>query len=520
MRSLWRIAAAAAVASVLAGQAEAKTFRLATTVDAQTLDPHAHNALYTYLLVSQIYEPLVYRNQEMKLEPGLAVSWTQAEPTRWRFHLRPGVKFADGSPFEADDVVFSLRRALAPTSNFSIYIDTVTDVIAVDPLTVDIVTRAPDAVIPDKLTRVLIMDRAWAEAHGSEQPQNLREREAIFAVRNANGTGPFVIKERQNDQRTIMVRNPNWWGGETSVTEYHHIVINSDATRVAALLSGEVDMIHTVPNQDVERIRRTPNLHILEGQENRTVIMGFDQHRDELLYASVKGRNPFKDVRVRRAVAQAIDINAIRTRTLRGQAVPTGSMWTQFVNGWSEETDSRLPLDRDGAKRLLAEAGYPDGFEVTMDCPVGAYDEACQAIAAQLAQVGIRIRLNILPGAQFSPKVLRQDTSMYVISWGVPTFDALYTLRGHFVTRSKVGSGSWNAGGYSNPQIDALVEKLADEADADARRAMIVEAHRLLRADMGYVPLYHTMIPWAYRQGITLRHRADNQLTVKDVTVE
>lgn len=520
MRSLLA-AATATFALALAGPpADAKTFRLATTVDAATLDPHANNALYTYLLLAQVYEPLLYRNDELKVEAGLAVSWTQAEPTRWRFSLRPGVRFADGAAFESDDVVFSIRRAMAPTSNYAIYVDTVADVVAVDPLTVDVVTRVPDASVPDKLTRILIMDREWAEKNRSERPQNFRDREETVASRQANGTGPFVIRERQNDTRTVMVPNPGWWGGKTSVTEYHHIIISSDATRVAALLSGEVDMVHTVPSQDVERIRRQTALRVLEGQENRTVFIAFDQHRDELQYSSVKGRNPFRDARVREAVALAVDMNAIRARTLRGQAVPTGSMWTQFVNGWSEETDRRPPLDRDRARALLAEAGLPGGFEVTMDCPVGNYDEACQAVAAQLAQIGIRIRLNIVPGAQFSPKVLRQDTSMYMLSWGVPTFDALYTLRGIIMTKAKVGGGSWNGGGYSNPRVDELIEKLTAEANADERRSMILEAHRIHNAEFGHVPLYHIMIPWAHRQGVSVRHRADNQIAIKDVTVE
>jgi peptide/nickel transport system substrate-binding protein len=389
-----------------------------------------------------------------------------------------------------------------------------------DRRTLDVLTRSPDAVLPDKLTRVMMMDRGWAVANRSERPQNFREREETHAARNANGTGPFRVQRRDNDQRTVLVRHPQWWGGETAVSEFHHVVISSDATRIAALLSGEIDFVLMIPSQDVDRIRRSPGLRVLEGQENRTVIIAFDQWRDELLYSDVRGRNPFRDLRVRQAVAHAIDVEAIRRRTLRGQAVPTGSMWTQFVNGWSEETDRRLPLDRDRARRLLAEAGHPNGFETTLDCPVGPYDEACQAAVAMLAQVGVRVRLNIMPNAQFLQRVQRRETSMYVFSWGVPTFDALYTLRAVMASREAAGSASWNHGGYSNARVDALVHEVERETDAERRRALIREAHAIHNAELGHLPLYHQVSPWAMRASVRVRHRADNLIYAQDVDFE
>jgi peptide/nickel transport system substrate-binding protein len=503
---------------------------MATSVDAATLDPHATNALFTFLVIHQVYEGLTWRGDDLKVHPGLATRWEQVEPTRWRFHLRDGVRFAGGEAFDADDVVFSLERALKPTSNYGIFVDTVASVTQVDRLTVDVVTRVPDPVIPDKMTRVMVMDRGWSEANRATVPQNFAQREETHTVRNANGTGPYVIRTRDVDSRTVMVRNPAWWGANGggaspsgsrgNVMEYHHITLASDATRVAALLSGEVDFVHVVPVQDVARITRDQRLRILEGQENRTVWIGMRQDVDELTGSDVRGRNPFRDLRVRQAIAHAMDLDALRRTTLRGQGVPTGSMWTEFVNGWTRETDRRTPYDPARARALLAEAGYPSGFSVPMDCPVGTYDEACQAVAAMLSRVGIRAQLTIHPNAVFSQRVRRQEPMLYILSWGVPTFDASYTLRAVMASRAIGGAATWNAGGWSNPAFDAMLPRIDAEGDPEARRALIREAHALHNADLGHIPLYHMMIPWAHRAGVTIQHRADNQFQVREIRVE
>jgi len=517
-----RILPLALAAAMLAAPAGAKTFRMATTADASTLDPHSNNAFSTYLITGQVYESLTRRTPDLKVEPELALSWTQVEPTRWRFVLRQGVRFHNGNAFDADDVVFTIARTLAPTSNFGIYVDTVERAEKVDAHTVDIITRVPDAVIPDKLTRVLIMDKEWSEANNATRPQNLANREETFAVRTMNGTGPFTMRSREPDVRTVLVRHPGWWGGApgpNDVTEYHHVIIASDATRVAALLSGEVDMLHTVPSQDVVRIQREPRLKVLIGQENRTVWLAMDQASPELANSTLKGRNPFRDVRVREAISLAIEVEPIRTRVLRGMAVPTASMWTQFVTGYDEAFAQRPPADLDRARRLMAEAGYASGFDVVLDCAIGAYDEACQAVAPMLARIGIQVRPNIQPGSQHFSRLRRGELSFYALSWGVPTFDAQYTLRGIMMTREKVGASSWNMGSYSNAEVDALIERVAAETDPQKRVGLIHEAQRIHNREFGHIPLYHIMIPWAMRQGVELTLRADNLLFVRDVTV-
>ncbi len=519
--NLWTLLAGLVCLIAAGAPADAKTFRMATTSDAATLDPHANNALINVLLLQQIYEPLICRNDDLKLEPCLAVRWEQPEATRWRFHLRPNVRFHNGSAFDADDVVFSILRAKAPTSNYGVFVDTVADAVKIDALTVDVITRVPDAVIPDKMTRIFIMDREWSEANRSEKPQNFREKEELFAVRNTNGTGPYVMRSRESDVRTVLTLNPTWWNKtQGNVTEYHHVVVSSDSTRVAALLSGDVDFVHTLPVQDIERIRRDARFKLLEGQENRTLWLAMDQARDELLYSNIKGRNPFKDVRVRRAIAQSIDVEAIKRSTLRGQALPTSSMWTQYVNGWSVDLDKRPAVDRELARRLIAEAGYPDGFRVTLDCPVGTYADVCQAIAAMLAQINVQVQVNITPEGLFYQKIQREDTSFYGLTWGVPTFDALYTLRAIMMTKDKAGALSWNFGRYSNPRVDELVGNVERETNADKRRGLIREAQQIHNAEFGHIPLYHLMIPMASTAKAQVNHRADNQISVKTVRIE
>ena len=525
--------AAAAAGFAWSGTARAqaeggRVFRMATSTDAATLDPHATNALFTFLVVAQVYEPLTHRGDDMRVHPGLAERWEQVEPTRWRFHLRDGVRFHGGEAFDAEDAVFSLGRAKAPTSNYGIFVDTLDRAEAVDRLTVDVVTRVPDATIPDKMTRVLIMDRGWSEANRAERPQNFGQREETFAARNANGTGPFVIRSREVDQRTVMVRNPAWWGANGGARRRrgrqrggvppHRPVLGRDARRGAALGRGGHGACGARAGRGAHPPRRAAPRAGGAGEPHR--VPRHAAGRGGAAGAATAAGNPFRDLRVRQAVAHAIDVEAIRRRTLRGQAIPTGSMWTHFVNGHSPEAERRAPYDRERARALLAEAGFPNGFAATLDCPVGTYDEACQAVVAMLAQVGIRAALNLQPNTQFIGRIQRRDTGFYMLSWGVPTFDALYTLRAVMASRAMAGGASWNAGGWSDGRFDELVRAVEAETDAEKRRELIREAHALHNAQLGHIPLYHMMIPWAHRAGVRVAHRADNQVQVREIRLE
>jgi len=516
-------AGAFAVLVLLAGGASAQTIRWAASGDPNTLDPHSQNVGTVGMMLQQVYDALLKRNPDLSLAPGLATTWAEVAPTRWRFTLRPGVRFHEGEPFTAADVVFSVQRALAPTSNFGIFVDTIARAEAVDDLTVDILLKQPDPILPNKLASIFIMSQGWAERHNATRPQNTRAREEMHTVRNTNGTGAFRLAAREPDVRTVLARNAAWWGwgiegNAGNVTELVFRPIASDATRVAALLSGEVDFVLDPPLQDLARLRAAPGVKVLEGPEVRTIFLAFDVARDELLYSDVKGRNPFKDLRVRQALYHAIDIATIQRTTMRGQSVPTGTLFPEQVNGYVKAEDVRLPFDPARARALLAEAGYPDGFGVTLDCPNNRYindEQICQNIAAMWTRVGVRTALKSQPLAPFFAQIQRDDTSVYLLGWGVPTLDALYSFQSLLATRNgaqggNAGDGIWNYGRYSSPAMDALIARMKTETGA-ARQAAITEALALYRADVPHIPLHHQMIPWAMRANIQLPHMANNQ---------
>jgi peptide/nickel transport system substrate-binding protein len=488
----------------------ARTLRFASAFDPNSLDPHSLALLYQTRVVTQIYEGLVNRDRDFRLEPALATGWRATSPTVWRFTLRPGVAFHDGTPFTADDVVFSIERALAKTSQRASQLRGIGAVRAVDPLTVDFVLEAPDAVLPEKLYLVAMMSRAWAGRHGVQLPQDYNGKQETYAVRHANGTGPYRLKSYEQDRRLVLEANPGWWGRRDAavaaqlgnVAEAVYTVIQQDATRLAALASGAVDFLIDAPFQDAARLKRDPNLKVAETDDLGTQYLGFDQARPELEFADVKGRNPFKDVRVRRAVAHAIDVESIVAKVLRGQGTPTGSFFSPLVDGHLPALEKRPPYDPAKARALLQEAGYPNGFGVTLDCVNVTYRTAvCQAIAAMLAQVGIRVTFQASPSALFFPKLTQATASFFEFGWS-PATDPWIALNNVFRTWDGKGSGAFNGGRYSNPAVDRLIDAIRVEPDLARRRAMIGEALRLLHDDVALIPLYRRRLTWVMRPNI------------------
>src|SRR5882757_164665 len=362
--------AAAAMVTFVA-KAETKTFRWSNDGDPTTMDPHARRDGFVTSFDMNMYEPLLRRDRNLKLEPALATEWSNPGPTTWRFRLRHDVKFHDGTPLTADDVVFSMQRAVATGADVAALLTTVKEVKKIDDYTVDFLTDGPSPILPNYLVGVAIMSKSWCEAHGTTFAASHEEKEN-YATRNENGTGPFILKDRQVAVRTVLVKNPAWWGLKDQPIDIDEVVftrIANAATRAAALLSGELDMIYNVPLQDVERIRGTPGMKIWQTPELRTIFLGMDQSRPELLESNIKGKNPFKDQRVRQEFYQAIDEDAIKTKVMRGFARPTALMVGPGVNGFDLALDKRFPSDPAAARKLLADAGYPNGFEVGFDCP-------------------------------------------------------------------------------------------------------------------------------------------------------
>lgn len=510
--------------------ASAKTFRWAFQGDVNSLDPYALNETFTHAFLSNVYEALVMRDQQLNLIPGLALAWTNAEPTVWRFKLRPGVKFADGAPFSADDVVFSYQRVIKDGSDDANLVASVAEVRKIDDLTVDFILRAPDPILPQEITSWMIMSKRWAEANGATDPSSTTKKIENFATRNADGTGPFMVKSRDPSVKTVLVLNPNWWGKvEHDLDEVVFTPISSDQTRVAALLAGDVDLIDPVPLQDLERLRADASIRVLQGPELRTIFLGLDQWRDELLYSSVKGKNPFKDRRVRLAVYQAIDDEAIKTRVMHGASRPSGLMVGPGVNGYDAAIDQRYPYDPEAAKTLLAEAGYADGFGITLDCPNDRYnndERICQAVAAMLARIGIKVDLLAQTKAKYFQKVLSGNTSFHLLGWQPPSYDSHSTLFNIMdtpasrLTNAPKGQGGYNVGGYSNPKVDALTAQILQEIDPAKRQAEIVEAFQIHKQEIGAIPLHQQAIAWGIRPNVHVELRADDYLDLRHVRVD
>jgi peptide/nickel transport system substrate-binding protein len=522
------LASTLAVGTMLpATPAQAATqFKWANDGDVGAMDPYTRQETVQLSFLLNIYEPLVRRARDLSIEPALAVSWKQISPKVWQFKLRDGVKFQDGTPFTADDVVFSIKRIQAPSSQMRAPMGNIKEIRKVDDHTVDIETATPDPILLQELTNFMIMSKAWCIANKAEVPAAFdASKEENFAIRNAMGTGPYKLVTREPDRRTIVEKNPLWWDdGSKLVDRVELDVIGSAATRVAALLSGEVDMIYTVPPQDIPRLERTPNIKVLQHSELRTIFLGMDQSRNELLKSDVKGKNPLKDVRVRRAMALGIDEDAIAKRIMRGQAHVTWEMWGPGVNGYNAKLDVRPKVDVDQAKKLLAEAGYPNGFRMTLDCPNDRYvnDEAiCTAIVPMLARIGLKIDLNAQTKAKHFGMIGSPNyhTSFYMLGWTPATYDAhnaLYALVG-----SRDGArGEINDGGYSNPKMDDLIAKIGVETDQAKRTDMINQTIKIIQDDVAYIPLHQQVIVWAVKKGVEVAQQADNNFPFRFIRVK
>ena len=488
--------------------------------DALTLDPMAQNEGPTTAVSRQIYEALVGRNVEMTIEPQLATEWRTVDPTTWEFKLRQGVKFHDGADMTAEDVVFSFNRAKEEASDFKSYITTVTEVVAIDDYTVQIKTDGPNPILLSQIGNIVIMDKGWAERNGAIKPQNYKEKEETFAVRNANGTGPFQVELREQDVRTVMVKNANWWGSSVYPTNIDKIELRpiaNAATRVAGLLSGEIDVVTSLPVQDIPRVKNTAGLKVEEIAEQRAIFFGMDVAAAELRSSDVKGKNPFADARVREALYLALDVNAIRDKIMNGQSVPAGIITSPGIDGYTEALNARMPMDVAKAKSLLAEAGYPDGFSVRLDCPNDRYvndEPICQAAVAMFSQIGVKVQLQAQPRSLHFPLVQKDESDFYMLGWGVPTLDSHYVFNFLYKT-----DGSWNFTNFSDARMDELIEAMAVEMDPAARAAQIAEAWDIAKAANVYLPIHHQGIAWGMKDTLNLAIRPNAEPLFRSATV-
>jgi peptide/nickel transport system substrate-binding protein len=516
-------AAAAALLAVAVG-AGAQTVRIGNQGDALSMDPHSLNETLQLSVTSNVYEPLAGRNRDLSLRPMLATSWKQTSPTVWRFELRKGVQFHDGTPFTADDVLFSFARAGGEGSDVRTFTNDIKEVRKAGDFAVEIETKGPFPILPEVISQVYIMSRKWCEENNAARPVDRRKGLENAASFKANGTGPFRVRERQPGVRTVFTRNGTYWGQiEGNAAEIVYTPIGNDATRVAALLSEQIDVMEPVPLQDIPRINASGKARVMQGAELRTIFLGMDQKRDELLYSNVKGKNPFKDKRVRQAFYQAIDIDGIKRTVMRGAANPTALMVGPGVNGFDPAMNQRLPFDVEGARKLLADAGYPNGFEVGMNCPNDRYvndGEICQAVSANLARIGVKVNLAAETKGTYFPKILKRDTSFYLLGWTPATYDAHNALNALVRCADDKGAGQFNLGAYCNPKVDELIGKIQSETDKPRRDAMIREAFKLHADDIGHLPLHQQALAWGVSSKVQLVQFGDNFMPFRYMSVK
>lgn len=522
LRPMTRTLAVSALALAIAASAtQAETLRWARVTDALTLDPHSQNEGPTGALTHHIYETLVIRDVDGSLQPRLATEWMihPDDPTVWVFKLREGVTFHDGSPFTAEDVVFSFERVRHEASGFRALHTAVTGATAVDDYTVHVQMTGPSPLYVQNLTNFFIMDSGWAAANNVLVPQNFAAGEDNFAVRNTNGTGPYRLVSRDPEVRTVLAAFEGHWADAPQVTEIIYTPIAEAATRVAALLSGEVDFVQDVPVQDIARLQETAGVTVVTGPENRNIFFSYDMTSPRLISANVED-NPFSHPEIREAMALAIDRNAIQQVVMRGQSQPSAAPLPPFVNGWREDLHTYGAPDLARAEELVRSI-YPDGFSVTLHCPNDRYlnDEAiCQAMVGMMGRIGITVNLVSQTRSQHFPLIERWETDFYLLGWGVPTFDSAYVFDFLVHTREE-GFGSFNGSRYSNPELDAQIEALSTMTDLDARNALIAEIWDKVVADRVFLNVHNQLLAYAVRSGISMEVPPDNSPQMWEVTL-
>ena len=522
MTNFSRVLPGLGLAALMAGTASAEVLRWSSQGDIVTFDPYAHTESFTASVLHHVYEPLVRRAKSLKIEPALATDWEIVEPTRWRFTLRDGVTFHNGNPFNADDVVASVERLLHPDARARGNLSAVTGVEKVDDMTVDFILDGPYPLLLNDLSGIFMMDQEWMEEHDALEPGNVSTGTTSYASTNANGTGPFVLDSYQPDVGTVMSVNEDWWDTpEHNLTGIEFRPITSDATRVAALMSGELDMIAPVPLQDIQRLEQADGFEVVQEPALRLIFLGFN-YNDEL-HAMPGEPNPLKDETVRKALWHGIQHDALRERIMRGNSRTVGIMVAPPVPGYDETIDEPLEYDPEQATALLEEAGYGDGFSVNLDCPNDRYindEQICVAIKAMWEQLGLTVNLNTESRSTYFPKVDNGETDIYMLGWAtLPAMDGFSVLRALLATRDGTSGGN-NPNGLSDPRIDEFNVSAATELDEEARQAMLTEAFQITHDKAYYLPLHQQPVAMALRDGVDVPQFADEYIRLWFATIE
>ena len=485
-----------------------------------SMDPHYHNLTPNSGVAGMVFGTLVATDANVRPQPGLALSWRPVDETTWEFKLRPGVKFHNGQDFTAEDVAFTIARV--PTvpnspSSFAQYVRAIKRVEIVDPLTVRFHTEAPYPLLPTDLVNVMMLDRQTHEGATTED---------FNSGKAAIGTGPFRLVSYRSGDRIELERNDAYWGDKPHWSKVHYRMITSDAARTAALLAGDVDVIDQVPTSDLKRLRDDKRINVAETVGLRLIYLAMDQGNegDSPFVTGPDGqklgRNPLRDARVRKALSIAIDRQAIAARVMEDATVPTGQVMAAGTTGYVPDLPAPK-ADPEAAKKLLAEAGYPQGFRITIHGPNDRYmndARIIQAVGQMWTRIGVRTQVDAQPFTAFIARASRGDTSVHLMGLAATSGEASTMLRALLATQDKeLGTGASNRGHYSNPAFDAKLNEAMRTLDDAKREAILQEATRMAMADTGLIPIHIQKNAWALRHGLTIDARADEYTRAQDV---
>jgi peptide/nickel transport system substrate-binding protein len=501
------------------GAASAQDLSIGLASESTSLDPQFYATVSNETLAQHFFDPLIRQDPLQRLLPGLALSWQAIDDTTWEFRLRRGVKFHDGSDFTAEDVAATVRRAPKVTSNpgsFAMYTRAIKDISIVDPYTIRFSTATPYPLLPTDLSALEIISKRFESA----------TTEDFNAGRAMIGTGPFRFVEWRPGERTVMRRNDDYWDRKPDWETVTLRPIVSDSARTAALLSGAVDAIEGVPTASLESVRQQPGITLRQIFTNRLIYLQIDVARPQSPFVTDRDgkpldRNPLQDRRVRLAISKAINRGAIADRIMDGAAVPAGQLLPEGYFGTSRRLAPE-PYDPEGARRLLTEAGYPDGFGVTLHGPNNRFlndERILQAVGQMLARVGIDAKVEALPSNIYYPRAAKSEFSLFLVSWASETGEPSGPLRGIFATRdASRGLGASNRGGYSNPALDAALGAALATIDEPKREALLREATEIGIGDLAIVPIQFQVAIWGLRKGLDYTPRSDGLTLARDVT--
>ncbi|MSQ71792.1 MAG: ABC transporter substrate-binding protein [Betaproteobacteria bacterium] len=501
----------AALCFAAATHTAAADLRIGLSADVTSMDPHFLNISPNNNVGWHVFEALTHVDENTRLIPGLATAWRAVNPTTWEFTLRRGVKFHDGSDLTADDVVFSIERAAKlPNGQYASFVQRLTEKTAVDAHTLRVRTATPYAMVPYDLNSIFVVSK---KAAANAATEDFNSGKAMI------GTGPFRFVRFARGDRVELARNERWWGaGDNKTAAWDKVtfrIMPTDPTRLAALLAGDVDMVEQIPTADLARVRVNTKFQTAQKVSWRTIFFHLDQSRDRAPSLTDRAgkpleKNPFKDARVRMAISKAINRQAIVERVMEGGATPASNLVSPPVFGHAGALKPEA-FDVEGAKKLLAEAGYPNGFAMTLHAPNNRYvndDQIAQVVAQMLARAGIQAKVEALPINAYLPKARNGDFSFAMLGWG--SFSADLALRSLLATPDKdKGYGTWNWSNYSNAKVDQLLDQAFATVDDKRREEIAREAMQLAMRDVAVIPLHHQLVTWAMRRPLTYVARTD-----------